>query len=433
MLEKLRNRFYWLFDYIKGGRVKKHYNQIKFILENYGSTEAEKLRSNNLKNLLNHAVEHVPFYKSYSKTLDLQSFPVINKAIIREQLDQFQSSFFKGEKLYKMTTSGSSGTPFTTIQNKEKKDRNTADTIYLKEQVGFMVGGRLYYVRKWFKLHQRSGLVAKLQNIVMVNVTEFDDDYLSNFIRNLQSDKSKKAILAYSSALCDICLYLDRIDSEPLDTEIECIIAMAEGISDSTRASLQKYFNAPVYIRYSNNENGILSLQLSEKNHHLQINWASYYVEVLKLNSDEPAIYGELGRVVVTDLFNYQMPFIRYDTGDLAVMVEDDTFNKAPAFSEVNGRKMDAIYNTRGQLQSTFIVFHLEQYPEIKQFQFIQEGRKEYCVKLNVSEVNIESETEIIKMFKSYLGQDAEVRFLYEDSIPQLSSGKRRLVVNNFS
>lgn len=433
MLQKLRNRFYWLFDYIKGGRVKRHYDQIKFILENYGSAEAEKLRSNNLKNLLNHAVEHVSFYKSYSKTLELQSFPVINKAVIREQLDQFQSSFFKGEKLYKMTTSGSSGTPFTTIQNKEKKDRNTADTIYLKEQVGFTVGSRLYYVRKWFKLHQRNGLVAKLQNIVMVNVTEFDDNYLSNFIRNLQGDKSKKAILAYSSALRDICLYLDRIDSEALDTEIECIIAMSEGISDSTRASLQKYFNAPVYIRYSNNENGILSLQLSQKNHHLQINWASYYVEILKLNSDEPAKYGELGRVVVTDLFNYQMPFIRYDTGDLAIMVEDHTFNEAPAFSEVNGRKMDAIYNTRGQLQSTFIVFHLEQYPEIKQFQFIQDGPKEYSVKLNVSEVNIESETEIIEMFKSYLGRDAEVRIIYEDSIPQLSSGKRRLVINNVS
>jgi phenylacetate-CoA ligase len=265
----------------------------------------------------------------------------------------------------------------------------------------------------------------------MVNVTEFTDAYLSDFIKTLKEDRSTKVILAYSSALRDICRYLDKIDTDSVITDISCIIAMAEGLSDYTRKTLKKYFNAPVLLRYSNMENGILSLQLSEINNHLQINWASYFVEILHPDRDVPVKEGELGRVVVTDLFNYCIPFIRYDTGDSARMVPDTVFNRAPAFSKVEGRSMDALYDTKGNIQSTFIIFHLESYPEIKQFQFIQDGPKQYTLKLNLEGV-FHHETKLIELFKGYLGDDAEIRITYENEIPQLASGKRRLIINNY-
>jgi len=330
-----------------------------------------------------------------------------------------------------MSTSGSSGTPFTTLQNADKKRRNTADAIYLKQQAGFEIGYRLYYVRKWFKMHKRDWLTTEMRNIRMVNVTEFTDAYLSDFIQTLKKDSSSKVILAYSSALRDICKYLDKIGADPLQTNISCIIAMAQGLSDYTRKTLKKYFNAPILLRYSNMENGILSLQLSEINNHLQINWASYFVEILHPVKDVPVKEGEFGRVVITDLFNYCMPFIRYDTGDLARMLPDTVFNSAPAFSKVEGRKMDAIFDTKGKIQSSFIIFHLESYPEIKQFQFIQGGQKQYTLKLNIEGI-FQHEKTLIELFKGYLGADAEIRIIYKDEIPQLSSGKRRLIINNY-
>lgn len=39
------------------------------------------------------------------------------------------------------------------------------------------------------------------------------------------------------------------------------------------------------------------------------------------MDSDEPAEPGELGRIVITDLFNYAFPILRYDNGDTAVAV----------------------------------------------------------------------------------------------------------------
>lgn len=431
-IEKLRKFLFWAIDLIKGGRVRKHYNDIKFILENYDSKESKDRRTFHLTSLLEHACNTTTFYKNYSNFSSLNDFPVINKTIIREQIEEIKSETYRNKKNHKMSTSGSSGTPFTTLQDKNKRLRNTADTIYFKQRAGFEIGYRLYYIRKWFKMHQKSKTTTLMRNIVMVDVTEFSDEYLSLLIAQLQSDSSTKVIIGYSSALREICTYLDRTNAKPIKTNISCIIAMAESLSDYTRKSLEKYFDAPVLMRYSNLENGILSLQLPNSGNCLQINWASYFVEILHLDKDEPVAYGELGRVVVTDLFNYCMPMIRYDTGDFAIMTNKDPyFNNAPSFSHVEGRKMDMIYDTKGNPQSTFIIFHLESYPELKQFQFIQEGRARYVLKLNTDE-SFSSQNELVQMFKSYLGQDATIDVRYVNEIPQLSSGKRRLTINNY-
>ncbi|HEA29860.1 MAG TPA: CoF synthetase [Leeuwenhoekiella sp.] len=432
LLEKMRKYSFWSLDFLKGGRVRSHYKDIAFILENYTSEASQNRRDELLHNLLTHAVSTTVFYAPFKNFKTLSDFPVINKSIIRDHKEDVLSSTYMGKNNREISTSGSSGTPFTTLQNKAKEERNTADTIYFKKKAGFEVGYRLYYIRKWFKMHTKSNLTTWLRNIKMVDVTEFSDEYLSDFITTVKKDDSTKVFLAYSSALREICNYLERTGATPIKADISCIIAMSEALSDRTRAQLEKYFDAPVLSRYSNLENGILSLQLPGGGDLFHINWASYYIEILHPDKDIPVAHGEVGRVVVTDLFNHCMPMIRYDTGDLAIMSgENEYFNGAPGFLKVEGRKMDVIYKTDGRIQSPFIIFHLEPYADIKQFQLIQEERKKYILKLNV-EQGFDKGQELIAMLKSYLGTDADVQIDFVQGIPQLSSGKRRLTVNNY-
>lgn len=136
---------------------------------------------------------------------------------------------------------------------------------------------------------------------------------------------------------------------------------------------------------------------------------------------------GQLGRIVVTDLFNYAMPMIRYDTGDLGVLVQKD--NKT-YLSEVQGRKLDALYDTEGQIVSSYIMYkNMWQYPEINQYQLIQTHQKKYLFKVNAPK-GFEKEIQLIEEFKSFLGQDADFEVVYVDEIPLLDSGKRRKTVN---
>ncbi|WP_051189760.1 phenylacetate--CoA ligase family protein [Daejeonella oryzae] len=431
-IEKLRKASFWISDFLKGGPVNKNYEEIRFILENYDSPESIRKRDLNLSNLLIHATGTSPFYAEFKHFKSLSDFPVINKIIIRDRFTDLQSKKFKNKRNHTVQTSGSSGIISTTLQDTNKRNRNTADTIYFKKLAGFELGYKLYYIRKWFKMHTKSPLITWLRNINMVDVSKFSDEYLADFIKTLKRDRSTKVLLGYSSALRDICKYLDKINSGPVETDISCIIGMSEALSDYTKHSLEKYFNAPVVSRYSNLENGILSMQLPGQGDHFHINWASYHIEILHPEYDQPVEYGTLGRVVITDLFNYCMPIIRYDTGDLAIMTNDNKyFNKAPAFAKVEGRKMDLLYDTKGNAQSPFIVFHMESFLQIRQFQLIQESEKSYVLKLN-ADPDFKEGDELIRIYREYFGDDAIINIEYVSEIPQLSSGKRRLTVNNY-
>ena len=93
---------------------------------------------------------------------------------------------------------------------------------------------------------------------------------------------------------------------------------------------------------------------------------------------------------------------------------------------------MDFIYNTKGEALSPFVAYEMEYFPEVKQFQLIQEEKKRYTVKVNLNG-EFQNEEAAIKRLRAQLGEDALIQFEYVDEFPQLASGKRRLTVNNYT
>jgi phenylacetate-CoA ligase len=431
-LELLRKRAFWAVDFLKGGSIRRHYNDIRFILENHSSPESVARRFRYLRGILDHAVETTPVYRKHQGFKSLSDFPVINKSVIRGNFEQFRSDAYRGKDLFRAVTSGSTGMPFSIYQDKNKRIRNSVDTLYFANRANFEVGSRLVYLKIWCEENRKTGLTAWLQNVLMHNVTNMADRDIARLIDLLQKDKSTKGLLGFPSGYDAICRYLDRQNSGPLNCNVTSIIAMSESLSEYAKASMKKYFSAPVVSRYSNLECGILSQQCNGEENEFHINTASYFVEVLDLEKDEPIRCGEPGRIVVTDLFNYAMPMIRYDTGDIGVLSEESACSfKTPVFTRVQGRKTDSIYDTRGGLLSPVVVINtmMWKYQELKQYQFIQEGQKSYAFKLNVDK-EFTREAELIREFKGILGEDAAIRTEYVDEIPVLSSGKRKQVVN---
>jgi phenylacetate-coenzyme A ligase PaaK-like adenylate-forming protein len=429
-LNTLRNKTFWFIDYLKGGLIKNHYREIKFILENYHSEKSVKLREAYLSNLLNHAVSTTPFYKSYQNTVSLTGFPVINKSIIKNNFERFKSLPYNNSKNnFKVSTSGSTGTPLKLYLDKNKHNRNSADTIYFAERAGYKLGTQLIYIRIWTSRYKKSPFLAWMQNIKMQNIINPDDEELQKLIKTL-TNNNKKGIISFASSLETICNFLDKIESDPLDCNLNSIISNAEHLSEYTKAATQKYFKTPVVSRYSNAENGILSQQNIHGSDEFVINWASYFIEILKFEENTPVKPGELGRVIVTDLFNYCMPLIRYDTGDIAC-IENNSDN-IPAFKSVEGRKLDLIYNTKGEIISSFIIPSLmTKYTDLNQFQFIQVEKKDYLLKLNTAQ-EFNEESQLKSMLREHLGMDSNIKIEFIEEIPLLASGKRRLVVNEY-
>lgn len=236
--------------------------------------------------------------------------------------------------------------------------------------------------------------------------------------------------MIYPSYLEEICRYLDNNEFDVKGINIKSIIATSEKLNEYERKQSQFYFDCPIYGRYSNADNGIMAQNTINHTSDFQINHASYKLEVLNVNTNKHVKVGEVGKIVITDLFNFAMPFIRYDTGDLAEYKEiKDGY---PVLSKIFGRRMDAVYSTQGKFISPHVFFRISHYSKLNQYQFIQNTATTYTFKLNAKKEDTQEEA-MIEYFKTLLGDDATFTFEYVDEIMQLDSGKRKKVVNLMS
>lgn len=432
-INTFRNKGFWFLDGLKGKRIKKHVEEIHQIQEYPTSINTIQLRQKSISNLIEHVKSTTLFYSKYQACTRLEEFPVINKALIQDNFEDFKSSTFRDRKNRKVATSGSTGLSFFLYQNKNKRNRNYADSIYFYLKSGFNLGDRIYKLIVWHNNNRKGKLEAWFLNMSQIDVSDFNDDRIESLLKQLQSDKEKnKVILCYASALELIAKYLEKHNVFIHDHGLNSMVAISEYLNTYTKNTLQKHLGIPILSRYSNEELGMIAQQTIEEPDAFTINHASYYVEILAMDSDEPAKPGEYGRIVVTDLFNYSMPLLRYDTGDIACYQLDD--NGVMMLNKIEGRRMDVIYNTRGSIISSFITHAIfnKYYGNLIQYQFIQQDRKAYELKLNVDGGVFNFESELIDEVKRQFGNDAEVNISYVDEIPTLASGKRRKVVNNY-
>ncbi|MBQ4802010.1 phenylacetate--CoA ligase family protein [Aquimarina sp. MMG015] len=430
--EKIRNISFWIVDFVSGGKIRRHYLDIKDSIENPSKKPIIDKQSKFLQDVLNHAVTSTVFYKDIIPE-NLENFPVVNKEIVRSSYQKIQSQKHKNSKKIGVSTSGSTGASFTVYQDINKKARNTADIIYFSELCGFNIGYKLFYLRFWNMFKKKNKLASFFQNITPIDVFDLSSDSIKDLVNVLKNDKSNKGMLGYASSFDKICKYLDTINSTPIHCKLRSVIGMSERLDPLTKKSMKKYFDVDMVSRYSNAENGMIAQQPSQKEYFI-INWASYYVEILDFNNDTRVTPGTLGRIVITDLFNYDTPMIRYDTGDIGIMnyIEDQKVTRS-VLTKVEGRKMDMIRSTSGEILSTSILLVINKYKEVKQRQIIQKTADQYLIKLKTENNVFEKENEFIKEFKEYLGEDALIKLEYVSEIPLLNSGKQRAIVNEFS
>lgn len=427
--ETIRKNAFWFKDSLKGGYVRNNLGEVKLVLEGRANSE---ISNNQQKKLIDHAIKTTEYYNNINNATSLNDFPVVNKNIIRGRFDSFISKSIPSQERIPVVTSGSTGTPFKVFHDKQKKIRNNADTLYLAHKTGYDIGQRLIYMKIWAKQKMASPLQYWTQNMVPVDVIQLADLQISGLIEGMESYNGTHSMLGYVSAMEEVCKYLDRIGKNQVQAKVASIITMSETLNEYTKTGMEKYFGACVYSRYSNLENGIIAQQVPGSGHRYLVNTASYHLEILNMENNEPAPKGQMGRIVVTDLFNLAMPMIRYDTGDIGAFSNYSDDYENLYLDKVEGRKLDLLYDTKGNLVSSYIVYkNMWQYTEINQYQLIQETEKDYQFKISLNG-HFNKERQLIEEFKQFLGQDANFEITYVDEIPLLDSGKRRKIVNNY-
>ena len=350
--ERLRWMGFWMLDKMKGGKIREYYDQIRYAWKEGSSIEETDKR---IRDLIAHAVRTTDFYKDYPEDIALRDLPVVNKDTFRQQYDRFISSTYKDAPDNRvMCTSGSTGTPLRMIQNRDKIRHNTAGGIFLGAAAGYYIGMKEAFIRVWVNNVRKSKFQLIQENMIMMDSSRMDEKALSEMFRTIEK-KKVKCLVGYSSALGELSDYIRKSGTDCSNCSVRAIIPISETMPEPVRRTLEKQFGCPVRAWYSNEENGIMGLQ-NEENEGYHIDTETYYYEILKMDCDEPAEPGELGRIVITDLFNYAFPILRYDNGDTAVAVRKEKNGRFKLYlSELYGRRSDLIYDCKGNAVTPYI------------------------------------------------------------------------------
>jgi phenylacetate-CoA ligase len=429
---KLRGLAFWSLDALKGGTIRKAYLELKTFDEADSRSDIlVEHQKSALQMLLQHAINTTEFYKNNKDCLS--DFPIVDKNIIKNQQNDFMSKRYNKAELFTMTTSGSTGVKLICYQDKEKKKRVYAEAIFYSGTAGYSVGKNLIYLRAISEENNKSRFLQWIQNETLLDICNLDDKRIEDILYCIdKASISGSMILAYASTFEAFKDYFRRKGMPKVGKgRVSGIVSTSEMLFDDTRDIISRAFHCPCFSRYSNQENGIIGQDDIEDNIFI-INEAHYIIEVLKVDSDILAEEGEVGRIVITDLYNYAMPMIRYDTGDIGstVYIQRNGVSKK-AIANFGGRQVDMVFDCSGnRLSPHIITVNFWRFPEIQQYQFIQESRINYTLKIN-AQGGFVRQKEMETLLKKMLGDKAVINMEMVREIPVLSSGKRKYIVNN--
>jgi phenylacetate-CoA ligase len=257
------------------------------------------------------------------------------------------------------------------------------------------------------------------------------DATLKDFVKKIEAF-NPVLLDGYAESLNFLARYLK--EHGKLAIQPKGIISSAQMLPETSRRLIEESFGCRVFDKYGSREfSGIAYECEAHQGHHVV--GEGYIVEILK--DGQPAAPGEVGEVVITDLNNYCMPFIRYRIGDLAEALdpaERCACGRGLArIGRIEGRVQSIIIGAKGQyIPGTFFPHLLKDYDHaIRQFQIVQTQHGAVTLKL-VKGKRYSDETlqEVLRILHQFLGADMQITVEFLDNIEMVHTGKRLATVS---
>lgn len=403
------------------------------------------LQSLKLQRILRHAYENIPFYREKFDDIgiDLKDLhqpeyfnhiPLLTKKEINENRERMILKKLNGNKLIPNSTSGSTGEALyfyldfrSTVYRRASVIRNQEWLRHGLVDKSARIWGAPMDLKRAAAVRGR--LHSWVKNIMYLSSYDLSEQNLEAYERKLNRFKPK-LLISYPGPLAVFAEYL--IKKNKRIPSIKSIISSAETLFPWQRDLIEKAFSCPVYNRYGCREFGDVA-QECEKREGMHINFDRVIVEILD-ETLKSVKDGRSGELVITDLDNYGMPFIRYRIGDVASFKKGmcSCGRSFPLLEQVDGRTLDIIRTPNGnRLGGTFWTLLFRSQPGIKNFQVIQDRLEEITVKyVKDSEVSNINFPNFKNRIHEKCGEEFKVNFEQVTFIPKTTSGKTRFVVS---
>jgi len=405
--------------------------------------ELLNLQRSKLYRLLEYAYEQVPYYHwlfdrvgfrppdVLSDLASMQRVPVLSKSIIRENLDDLCTIETRRRKqMSYLTTGGSTGHPLVFMQDSDFRDYVTADIHRHLGWAGWQLGQVHAYI--WgtsFEAEKiqtiRSRLMDWALNRFVTDAYILSEESMSAFVSQIRH-RRPRILFGYPSSLCRFAEFVRERGFD--DIRFDATFCSAEVLYPAQRQLIEEVLGGKVFNRYGTRELGGIGCEC-EAHTGLHVSVENVYVEIAD-DDGQPIGPAEPGNIIVTNLNNYGMPFIRYSLADVGSWYPADTCpcgRAHPMLSVVEGRHNDMFKTRDGRVVWGGITNSLWGMAGVKQFQIVQKAYDLIIVRV-VKEGGLQpaEQSRVKKAIHTALGDNVKVEFEFPAVIPVTKSGKHR-------
>jgi phenylacetate-CoA ligase len=407
--------------------------------------ELEDLQLAGLQGLLTHAFQNCPYYReTWSRQglnprrleilADLQRWPVIGRDTIRENRGRMRAQV-AGLRLLQKCTGGSSGVPLHFDLDTGSHDRRQAAWYRGYAWGGAGPGAKELYLWSvpsgkppWWQ-GWKDRLYNRLHRRRLLNTYALSEERVPAYLRSLNRYRPD-AIVAYAQSLYIFARCLEERRLTPFSPR--SIIVGAEKLHRFQRAVIERVFQAPVFETYGSREFMLMGAEC-DRHKGLHLTMEHLLLEVLD-DDGRPTPPGQEGNVVVTDLYNYGLPFVRYANGDRMIAGWDHCpcGRGLPLLREVIGRRAEMVHTPDGRhISGVFFPHVIREYPAVRKFLVVQDRPDRILLHLVLGPGwNEAARRSLEKDFRKVIGPAARLDIVPVDHIPLTEAGKHRVVLN---
>ncbi|HOB43289.1 MAG: hypothetical protein WBJ06_07590 [Candidatus Methanoculleus thermohydrogenotrophicum] len=408
--------------------------------------ELQDYQNKRLRSLIHHAYTNVPYYHDLFRSLglspsdiatrdDLVKLPVLTKEDVRKNPGKFVARNIPQKSLIHQTTSGSSGKVFEYFIDRDTLSISRATTLRGWEFAGYRVGDKIATLAGSSLLPENVPLYTKIRFKFSHNLPlssyNLNSERLNGYLQQI-IEFNPRYIRGYPSSIAILAEHAIEHGIDAINPE--GVMTTAETLSKTQRETISAAFQCDVFDQFGCFDGGANACECDQHSgYHISVERSVH--EFLD-DSGSPVAPGENGHIILTDLWNYAMPFIRYDAGDMGVPADRicPCGRGLPLLERITGRTAEQVVLPDGKrlpgLLLTDVFEDGDVVTAIQDYQIVQEKVDEFVVNIVQSDrYSPDINNEIQKFFWGHLGRDVEIRFNFVDEIPRTDSNKRRIVI----
>ena len=408
--------------------------------------ELREYQDSHLRKLVNHAYHNVEHYQNIFRfhglrpsdietVDDLSKLPLLAKRDVQKNTKLFVSKDISSRSYKQNRTGGSTGEPLQFYIDWEAWSMSWACTYFSWRLGGYKYGDKIanlgsYHLFKDSRMSLRDRMRLQLERNLVLSVVRMTSEKMKDYVIQL-TKHNPKYVRGYPSALSILAYFIK--ENNITSIKPDAVFTTAETLHSHHREIIQNVFQCPIFDSYGCGDGGGSACECPEHNgHHVMMQRS-----IMEFVDDEgmPVSPGQRGHIVVTDLHNYCMPFIRYKLDDSAVLtnLNCDCKRVLPLVHELRGKVADTICFGDGTTMAVPSISMIFKEFSVQQFQIVQRESNNLLIKIvRGNKYTSEDDKRILETMQYHVGLSVSVDLEYVQDIPAIGTGKRLAVVKLF-